>query len=214
MDQQLLFLINREWTTPALDWLMVVMSSLSLWQLPLALLIAVVAFKGRFRARAMLVVLAITIALGDGVVTNGLKKALGRPRPHQSLAGVRQLELAKTKPPQLALAKPLKAKLSGPAQTVTDGRSFPSAHTVNNLCAAVIVTAFYKRRGWLMFIPALLVAYSRIYVGSHWPSDILASLLIGTGFSLALLALFKTLWRRFGPRFVPNLQKNHPDLIP
>lgn len=213
MDQQILFLINRQWTSPGLDWLMAIMSSFSLWGFPLALLIGTVALVGRFRARAMLVVLGLTLAIGDGLAVKNLKKAVGRLRPHQAVAEVRQIDLARARPRLLALGKPLQIKFSRPELAAGNGRSFPSAHTVNNLCAAIVVTAFYRRRGWLMFIPALLVGYSRVYVGSHWPSDVLFSVLLSCAIALPLLALCQRLWAKLAPRFAPILFQRHPRLI-
>lgn len=214
MDQQLLLLINRQWTGPALDWLMVVMSSLELWSLPLILLFVAVVVRGRFRARAMLLTLGVAILLSDGVIANSLKKIVERPRPHQVLEGVRQLDLAKARPRLLALSRPLKVQLSDPpAVARVQGRSFPSAHTANNICAAVVVSAFYRRRGWLMFVPAFLVAYSRIYVGSHWPSDVLVSILLGLLLGTAVVASATKLWERVGPRFWPALFQKHPKLL-
>ena len=84
MDQQLLFLINREWTCAPLDWFMAALSCLAAW-LPwlivagLALLVL-----GNFRERAFVVTLLVVVAINDGIVSNSLKHLVDRPRPHQS----------------------------------------------------------------------------------------------------------------------------------
>lgn len=60
--------------------------------------------------------------------------------------------------------------------TVTDP-SFPSGHTSNATTVFYILSREYKRY-WLMIIP-ILVGLSRIYVGVHYPSDVLCGFIVG-----------------------------------
>lgn len=72
---------------------MAVMSSINFWAIPLLILVAAIAIWGGFRARAMLVVLALTVLISDSGVGNGLKHLIRRPRPNEVLAGVRIVSL-------------------------------------------------------------------------------------------------------------------------
>ena len=213
MEQQLLFLINREWTNPALDLFMAAMSSFDLWLWPVVAIGAGILFFGGFKARAMLVAIAITVVFADSIVCHSLKKIVARPRPNEILANVRIVDLHHIKPRVLALFKQAKVKMSRPMEGQIAGRSFPSSHTVNNFCAAVIITAFYRRWGWLYFVPASLVAYSRIYVGSHWPSDVVISIFLGFGLAMLLLSALEFLWRKMGGRVMPKTHATHPGLF-
>jgi undecaprenyl-diphosphatase len=214
MDQKLLFLINREWTSPALDRAMALMSSLDAW-MPVLVIAAVFAvWRGGFRARAFVFTVGVVIAVGDGLVASNLKRVVDRPRPYQSIDNVRQIDLANARPRLLAIAKPVRVRFAPAKFTAGNGRSFPSAHTMNTMSAALVTTLFYRRRGWLAFVPASLVSYSRIYIGSHWPSDVAASIPLAFGISLLVLAALDWLWRKGGARALPQIHLRHPTLIP
>ncbi len=142
MEEKLLTLINQDWTSPALDGWMAVMSSINFWAVPLIVLVVAVAVYGRFRARAMLVVLALTLVISDSLIGNGLKHLIRRPRPNEVAADVRivSLDLHRPIPRLLALFGAEKAGGSGwirvtssrPDPDHAEGRSFPSDHTLNN----------------------------------------------------------------------------------
>ena len=181
-------------------------SSFDLWWPFLALAAILTAWRGGTRARWMLVTLAMLLVVGDAVVDNSLKHAVHRLRPWQAEAGVRQVDLARhVRPRLLALFEPMAVSVTTGPMAVTannphPGRSFPSSHVVNNFCAATVLALFYRRRGWLAFLPASVVAYSRVYVGAHWPSDVLISMFLAVGLAIAGTAGVRWAARRFHPR--------------
>lgn len=212
MDRKLLLLINRQWTSPALDRLMAVFSSTDFWT-PLFILGGLlILWRGSFHLRAALLVAALAAGLSDGVVCNALKHAVGRPRPHQAMSEIRIVDLARARPRLLALAKPIKVTPSE-AKPGESGRSFPSGHT-SNTTAFVTVAALFLRRGWMFFPVPLIVGYSRVYTGAHWPSDVFLSLFIGALLGLLCTWGVAALWRRYAPRWLPRLAALHPHLLP
>jgi undecaprenyl-diphosphatase len=213
MDQKLLFLINRQWTSPALDWLMAALSSFDAWAPLIVIAALALVLRGGFKTRAFVLTAALIVGINDGLVSNTLKRAVDRPRPHQTVNDVRQVDLAKAKPRLRALFKPAVVKLSRAATEDVAGRSFPSSHTINTFSAALVALCFYGLRAGWGFGLAALVGYSRIYTGSHWPSDVVISALLGCGSTLLLLALTERLWQSAGRRALPMLHARHPSLL-
>lgn len=192
---------------------MAVMSSLDFWWPFLIALGLIAAIFGGFRMRMMLVTTGLAIAMTDAVVVRTLKDFVGRPRPHEMLEGVRTLDLAIARPRFLALTMPLKEEYSVARIRPPRGSSFPSAHAANNFAVAAVCAVFFRRWGWLLFLPAVLVSYSRIYVGSHWPLDVVVSCLLGMGVGLLTVVAVEALWRRWGGSCVPRLHTRHPSLL-
>jgi membrane-associated phospholipid phosphatase len=76
--------------------------------------------------------------------------------------------------------------------------SFPSGHaTVAFACATVLALAVPRLR-WPLFALAAAIAWSRVYVGVHYPGDVLAGAVLGVGIATALRMLAGAL-RRSGP---------------
>jgi undecaprenyl-diphosphatase len=75
-----------------------------------------------------------------------------------------------------------------------------------------VVILFYRRWGWLYLFMAAAVSYSRIYVGAHWPTDVLASIFLGAGVGVLVTTTAERLWRKWGAAIAPRLHRVHPSL--
>ena len=204
MDRSILLKINQEWSHPALDRIMVAFSSFPVWTPLFAILIVALIWKGTCRARLFLVVLGITIAISDGVVARTLKYSVNRPRPHQTELGMVTRSIHPKGIAQIAIFKPIRVRNSKPSTSGSiDGRSFPSAHTMNTFATATATFLCLGRWWWLLYLPASLVAYSRVYTGSHWPSDIPPSIAMGIFFGWLIPVLLNRAWITYGARFHP-----------
>ncbi|MBT4411318.1 MAG: phosphatase PAP2 family protein, partial [Bacteroidetes bacterium] len=76
--------------------------------------------------------------------------------------------------------------------------SFVSTHATNASGLVVFSILFFMKKSftWPLLIWALIVSYSRIYVGVHYPGDILGGWILGTIIGLLTFALFKLIYQR------------------
>jgi undecaprenyl-diphosphatase len=211
VDHSVFHLINQQWTSPALDLFMAGLSDAEIWR-PFFVAIGVGALVfGRFRARAFVICLVLALSIA-GQITSALKSTVDRRRP-KHVATVRMVQLQKANPKFLTVFKKPTIRFSDESDRNRSGPSFPSGHVTSNTIIAVFLTVFYPRRGWLYWLITAAIAYSRIYLGAHWPSDVIATVFLGIGESLLLLALFEFIWKIIGRKWAPQMFARHPGLL-
>ncbi len=136
--------------------------------------------QGGKRALCCALVLLASTVCAD-MSTNALKHTVGRVRPLNALAGTwfREDGQWHRRPDFFQ-------------QTKRDGKSYPSGHASNSMAVAVAAANCWPGLSpWIYAMP-LAVGYSRIYLGKHYPSDVIAGWLCG----LVAACLFWLLWSR------------------
>lgn len=73
--------------------------------------------------------------------------------------------------------------------------SLPSSHAAFFFAVATIVYSYNKKAGILFFIAGFLIGFSRVFVGIHWPSDVLAGAIVGVFSALIIKKGAKLLFK-------------------
>jgi undecaprenyl-diphosphatase len=76
--------------------------------------------------------------------------------------------------------------------------SFPSGHTASLFAFAATIVLFDKKLGIPALIIAAVVAFSRLYLFVHYPTDVLAGLVIGILIAFASAYIIKKIWKKKG----------------
>jgi undecaprenyl-diphosphatase len=175
LDRALFELLNGRLTNPVLDVVMPAITTQENWYPVLVgLWIALIIWGGR-KGRIAALLLVFAIALADQITCSVLKPLVGRIRPCNAL----------------------------PADEVrllvgrSSAYSFPSAHASNSFAMATVVAWRLPRVAPVAFTVAALVAYSRVYVGVHYPLDVIAGALLGMAIGRALTLVGDVIERRW-----------------
>lgn len=200
LDLSVLHLINLTWSRPWLDPLMARVSDFNSFRWPLAIAIVLALLFGGFRGRQLVIMMAACLLIGGGLIDWGFKRVIHRPRPMETVAGLRVVSLHEVHPSQ--------------PHATTRGRSFTSGHATNNVALAFVACAIFGRPAAFLWLWAALVSYSRVYCAAHYPSDIFGSWIVAIVYAYFIVKGAEWLWQRFAPRRAPRLYAAHPRLFP
>ncbi len=180
IDIVLLRFFNTTLANPAFDLIMPVITSIDFWRYPILLaLLGIALFGGRYGLLTVLVAVVL-LTITDQLSSSVLKDIFGRSRPCHDVPDIRVLT------------------------GCGNSKAFPSSHATNTMAAAIFFGLRYRRILSLLLGLSLLVSYSRVYIGIHYPFDLLAGWALGIICALTVLTLFNRLRRRW-----PNLDSTH-----
>jgi len=177
MDVYLFRLINQGSQNSFFDWFMPFMTDLKNFTYVLLVLGLWVLVRERKAGFVFLVFIGLTLAITDQFSSHLLKEWVGRIRPCHVLEDVRLLTDCNT------------------------SYSFPSSHGVNIFAAAFFLSQPFKRVSPLIYGIAAVVAYSRVYLGIHYPLDVIGGAAIGLVIAWPMHWVKDRVLMRFGESF-------------
>ena len=191
LDAGLFHWVNPTLSNRVLDVLMPLASGNVLFAPVILVTMVLLLWRGGVRGRLCVLALVAALALGDGVLCNTLKHLIQRPRPFLTLADVHVPE---------GIGR-------------TSSGSMPSSHAANWFAATLVCFVYYRRTIYFMLPLAVLVSFSRIYNGVHYPSDVAAGAVVGLGAAAGALWALNEIWQFAGPRWFPLWWRSVPSLM-
>lgn len=168
IDLTIFYFFNHTLSIGFLDKFFSTITNVNNWYITYVILLAISWVKGGKKGKIAVIGVILLIIVSDQTGYRLLKELFGRLRPCEVLTDA---------------ITPLGC---------TGTASFPSNHALNNFAAAVFFYKLFPKLKWPLFITATLIAISRVYLGLHYPSDVIGGAIIGAGFGylFALAALY------------------------
>jgi len=167
IDKKLMVFLNKTISNSIFDILMPIITNQNFLAIIGVILIIYLGFFGEKKGRITLLVLLFAAGTSDAVCAQIIKPWVGRIRPSHEFIEYINLLVSK------------------------GGKwSFPSNHAANSFAFATVLSYFYDKNKIILFSIASAIAFSRVYVGVHYPMDIFFGGLIGYTISWVILSIW------------------------
>jgi len=173
IDKSIMIFLNKGISNPLFDLIMPIITSKDfLTVIGVILIFYLLIFAGK-RGKIAFLVLLFSAGISDLICAQIIKPWIGRVRPSHEFIEYINLLVSK------------------------GGKwSFPSNHAANSFAFATVLSYFFERKKYILFLSASIIAYSRVYVGVHYPLDIIFGALTGYMLSWIVLSIWVILKMR------------------
>ena len=167
IDKQMMVFFNKTISNSIFDFIMPIITNQNFLVFSGLILIGYLAYYGEKRGRITIVILLIAASFSDAICFQVIKPWVGRIRPSHEFYDYINLLVSK------------------------GGKySFPSNHAANSFVFATVLSYFYEKNKTFLYILASAIAFSRVYVGVHYPLDIVSGAIIGYIISWIILSMW------------------------
>lgn len=180
IDQEIFLAINQGLSNPVFDWLLPILRNPYTWA-PLYLFLVIFFIKTYGKTGILIVVMTLaTFGASDAISSHLIKKSIKRVRPCNDIEFKEEVNIR---------------------VRCGSGFSFTSSHATNHFALAFFWIVLFRRKWkhamWLCITWATLISVSQIYVGVHYPFDILCGAILGILIGLATGYIFKKIKPEF-----------------
>ncbi len=167
LDKALMIFFNKSITNSLFDFIMPIITSKDFLTVIGTLLIFYLAVFCGKKGKIAILVLIFAAGASDAICAQIIKPWVGRIRPSHEFIEFINLLVSK------------------------GGKwSFPSNHAANSFAFATVLSYFFEQKKVVLFALASIIAFSRVYVGVHYPLDIICGAVIGYILSWMVLSLW------------------------
>lgn len=172
LDTTLFYFVNHNMKNVYFDIIMPFLTNPKNFYIIFLILWFLMVFSSKYKYRIAGWTIIIAVAISDFLSSKILKFLILRQRPFEVLPDVYKL-------------------------VSSAGPSFPSSHAVNSFTVATLIMLFFKNPVYttIAFIVAFLSGFSRIYVGVHYPLDVISGAVIGIIFGIVFYKIVKKIFK-------------------